>query len=76
MPITPTYTEIYLPCPDPKITFLMVSHFDCAKQHALRHLFPLNVDQCTEAPSNLLHANVQSRVPTRAKAKRVRVLKS
>ena len=31
-----------------------------------------NVKQCTEAPSNIQHANVQARVYVRAKAKRVR----
>ena len=29
-------TENYLPSDDPNITNLMVSHYDCAKQHNLR----------------------------------------
>ena len=35
IPITPD-TENYLPSDDPHITILMVSHYDCAKQHNLR----------------------------------------
>ena len=35
-PITITDTENYLPSGDPNITNLMVSHYDCEKQHNLR----------------------------------------
>ena len=49
IPITPSDTENYLPSDDPNITNLMVSHYDCAKQHNLRQFNLLNVKQCTEA---------------------------
>ena len=48
IPITPSDTENYLPSDDPNITNLMVSHYDCAKQHNLRQFNLLNVKQCTE----------------------------
>ena len=53
IPITPSDTENYLPSDDPNITNLMVSHYDCAKQHNLRQFNLLNVKQCTEAPLTL-----------------------
>ena len=53
IPITPSDTENYLPSDDPKITNLMVSHYDCAKQLNLRQFNLLNVKQCTEAPSDI-----------------------
>ena len=43
IPITPSDTENYLPSDDPNITNLMVSHYDCAKQHNLRQFNLLNV---------------------------------
>ena len=66
--ISPTNTNNYLPSDDPIITNLMVSHFDCAKQHNLGQINLLNVKQCTEAPSNIQHASVKARVYVRAKA--------
>ena len=57
--ITPSDTENYLPSDDPNITNLMVSHYDCAKQHNLRQFNLLNVKQCTEAPSDIKHASVK-----------------
>ena len=39
----------------------MVSHYDCEKQHNRRQFNSLNVKQCTEAPSNIQHANVNAR---------------
>ena len=42
IPITPSDTENYLPSDDPNITNLMVSHYDCAKQHILRQFNLLN----------------------------------
>ena len=75
IPITPADDNQYLPSDDPNITNLMVSHYDCAKQHNLRQFNLLNVKQCTEAPSNIQHANVQARAYVRAKAKRVRAFK-
>ena len=53
----------------------MVSHYDCEKQHNFRQFNLLSVKQCTEAPSNIQHANIQARVYVRAKAKRIRVFK-
>ena len=53
----------------------MIFHYDCEKQHNLRQFILLIVKQCTEAPSNIQHANVQARVYVRAKAKRVRASK-
>ena len=70
--ITPSDTENYLPSDDPNITNLMVSHYDCAKQHNLRKFNLLNVKQCTEAPSDIKHASVKARVYVRAKAKRIK----
>ena len=71
IPITPSDTEKYLPFVDPNITNLMVSHYDCAKQHYLRQFNLLKVKQCTEAPSDIKHASVKARVYVRAKAKRI-----
>ena len=68
-------TENYLPSDDPNITNLMVSHYDCAKQHNLRQFNLLNVKQCTEAPSDIKHASVKARVYVRAKAKRIKAFK-
>ena len=41
---------------------LIVSHYDCEKQHTLRQFKLLNVKQCTEAPSNIQHAKGKVRV--------------
>ena len=75
IPITPSDTDNYLPSGDPNITNLMVSHYDCAKQHNLRQFNLLNVKQCTEAPSDIKHASVKARVYVRAKAKRIKAFK-
>ena len=75
IPITPSDTENYLPSDDPNITNLMVSHYDCAKQHNLRQFNLLNVKQCTEDPSDIKHASVKARVYVRAKAKRIKAFK-
>ena len=75
IPIRPTDEDRYLPSDDPNITNLMVSHYDCEKQHNLRQFNLLNVEQCTEAPSNIQHANIQARVFVGAKAKRIRAFK-
>ena len=74
-PLTPSDTENYLPSDDPNITNLMVSHYDCAKQHNLRQFSLLNVKQCTEAPSDIKHASVKARVSDRAKAKHIKAFK-
>ena len=44
-----TDTDNYLPPDDPNITNLMVSHYDCEKQHNLRQFNSINVKPCTEA---------------------------
>ena len=75
IPITPSDTENYLQSDDPNITNLMVSHYDCAKQHNLRQSNLLNVKQCTEAPSDIQHASVKARVYVGAKAKRIKFFK-
>ena len=75
IPTTPSDTENYLPSDDPNITNLMVSHYDCAKQHNLRQFNLLNVKQCTEAPSDIKHASVKARVYVRAKTKRIKAFK-
>ena len=75
IPITPSDTDNYLPSDDPNITNLMVSHYDCAKQHNLRQFNLLKVKQCTEAPSDIKHASVKARVYVRAKTKRIKAFK-
>ena len=74
IPIELTDTDNYLPPDDPNITNLMVSHYDCEKQHNSRQCNLLNV-KCTEAPSNIQHAKVPARVYVRAEAKRVKAFK-
>ena len=75
IPITPSDTENYLPSDDPNITNLMVSHYDCAKQHNLRLFNILNVKHCTEAPCDIEHASFKALVYVRAKAKRIKAFK-
>ena len=75
IPITPSDPENYLPSVDPNITNLMVSHYDCSKQHNLRQFNSLNVKQCTEDPSDIKHASVKARVYVRAKVKRIKAFK-
>ena len=73
--ITTTNTDNYLPSDDSNTTNLMVSHYDCEKQHHLRQFNLLNVKQCREAPSNIQHASVTARVYVRAKAMRIKAYK-
>ena len=75
IPINPTDDDKYLPSDDPNITNLMFSYYDCEKQHNLRQFNLLNVKQCTDAPSNIQHANIQARVYVRAKANFIRAFK-
>ena len=53
----------------------MVSHYDLEKQQNFCQFNFLKVKQCTEAPSNIQHANVKARVYVRAKAKRIKAYK-
>ena len=57
VPITPTNTENYLPSDDPNVTNLMVSHYDCEKQHNPRQFNLFNVKHCTEAPPDKQHCD-------------------
>ena len=75
IPTTLSDTENYLPSDDPNTTNLMVSHYDCAKQHNLRQVTLLNVKQRTDAPSDIKHADGKARVCVRAKAKRINAFK-
>ena len=75
IPKSPTNTENYLRSDDPNIPNLMVSHYDYEKQQNIRQFNLLNVKQCIEAPSNIQHANVKTRVYVRAKAKRIKPYK-
>ena len=70
-----TDTDNYLPPDNPNITNLMVSHYDCEKQHKLRKFKLFNVKSCTEAPSIIQHAKVKARVYVRAKTKRGKTFK-
>ena len=76
IPIAIANTENYLPSDNPNITNLLVSHYDCEKQHNLVQFNLLNAKQCTEAPSNIQHASVQARVHVKTKAKRIKAYKS
>ena len=62
IPIELTDTDNYLPSDDPSFKNIMVSHYDCEKQHNLRQFNFLNLKQCIEALSNIQHANVDARV--------------
>ena len=64
-----TDTDNYLPSDDPNLTNLMVSQYDCEKQHSLSQFKLIKVKPCTEAPSNIQHAKCRARVIVRATAK-------
>ena len=76
IPITPTDTETYFPSVELNITSFVVSLYDSEKHFYFRQFSLINVKQCTEAPSNIHHANVKARVYVRAKAKRIKAYKS
>ena len=61
-------TDSHLPSDDPKITNLMVSNNDCAKQHNLCQFNLINVKLCIGALSKTQHVDVKARVYVRAKA--------
>ena len=46
IPITLSDTKNYLPSDDPNITNLMVSHYDCAKQHNMGQFKLLKAFKC------------------------------
>ena len=60
---------------DPNISNLIVSHYDCSKQHNLRQFNLLNVQSCHQAPSNIQHTRTQATVYVRAKAKTIKPFK-
>ena len=57
---------------DPNISQLLVSHYDCSKQHNLRQFSLTRVEQCSQAPSSLEYTRVIASVYVRAKAKRLK----
>ena len=75
IPITPSDAKNHLPSGDPNNTHLLLSHYDCAKQHSLRQFNLLNEKRCTEALSDIKQATVKDRVYVRAKAKRIKAFK-
>ena len=75
IPIELTDTDNYLPPGEPKILTLMVSRYNCEKQHNLSQFNLSNVKQGTEAPSNTQHDNAKARIYVRAKAKLVKAFK-
>ena len=75
IPIEFTVTDNYLPPDDHNTTNLMVSNYDCEKQHNWRQFVLLNVKPSTKAPSHIQHAKVKARVYVQAKAKRVKAFK-
>ena len=74
IPKTPSDTENYLASDVPNITNLMISQYDCAKQHVLRQFNLLNVKQGTEVPSDIHHASVKARVYVRNKPNAIKLL--
>ena len=64
IPIELTDTDNYLHPDDPNTSNLMISYFDCEKQHNSRQFNLWNVKPCTEAPSNIQHAKVYLTSPS------------
>ena len=54
---------------DPKKLYLMVSHYNCAKQNNLRQFSLLNVEPCKQAPSDIQHTKTQATVYVEQKQK-------
>ena len=54
---------------DPHISDLLVSHYDCSKQHNLRQFSLTRVKPCAQAPSSLESTRAIANVFVRAKAK-------
>ena len=57
---------------DPHISDLLVSHYDCSKQHNLRQFSLTRVQPCVQAPSAFETTRAIVNVFVRAKAKRLR----
>ena len=56
---------------DPKISDLLVSHYDCRSQLNLRRFSLTRVDDCKNTPSQVEHTRVLASIYVRAKATRV-----
>ena len=57
---------------DPHISDLLVSHYDCSKQHNLRQFSLTRVQPCVQAPSAFESTRAIVNVFVRAKAKRLK----
>ena len=57
---------------DPHISDLLVSHYDCSKQHNLRQFSLTRVQPCSQAPSSFESTRAIVNVFVRAKAKRLK----
>ena len=57
---------------DPHIPDLLVSHYDCSKQHNLRQFSLTRVQPCVQAPSAFESTRAIVNVFVRAKAKRLK----
>ena len=57
---------------DPHISDLLVSHYDCSKQHNLRQFSLTRVQPCAQAPSAFESTRAIVDVFVRAKAKRLK----
>ena len=57
---------------DPHISDLLVSHYDCSKQHNLRQFSLTRVQPCVQAPSAFESTRAIVLVFVRAKAKRLK----
>ena len=57
---------------DPHISHLLVSHYDCSKQHNLRQFSLTRVQPCAQAPSAFESTCAIVNVFVRAKAKRLK----
>ena len=56
---------------DLHISDLLVSHYDCSKQHNLRQFSLIRVQPCAQAPSGFKSTQVIAKGFCRAKAKRL-----
>ena len=57
---------------DPHISDLLVSHYECSKQHNLRQFSLTRVQPCAQAPSAFESTRAIVNVFVRAKAKRLK----
>ena len=57
---------------DSHISDLLVTHYDCSKQHNLRHFSLTRVQPCAQAPSAFESTRAIANVFVRAKAKRLK----